>query len=193
MYADIEGVALAIVAKAGSQSFTESGNTWYMNNNEALVYPERIFFIRDPLQRLESCYSFFVGLARSGVPHSSIPVANLDSWELFVDYILDPKNEDEHWIPQTETVLYTGDALEDKVYVPTKIMRFEDVTKWWPNFFSRRLPHNNQSERLITTVYRSKELQEKYANDYAIYDKLVAYDDLQDSERGWPLEQGPVK
>jgi len=187
-YIDMEGWALALVAKVGSQSFMESGPTWYIREHEILIYPERIFFMRDPFQRLESAYSFFVGLVRAGTPHNAVPEAALESWEKFVDYVLDPRYDDEHWRPQTETTLYIGDGTDRKL-VPTKIMRFEDVTKWWPNFFSRNLPHINRSTKLVTTSYRGDEIRVKYAADYKIYDDLVPYDNLSLNDRGWPLKQ----
>lgn len=193
-YIDIDGVALAIVAKVGSQSFTESGTTWYVSDSEVLVYPERIFFIRDPFQRLESAYSFFVGLDRAGAPHPAVPESALVSWNEFVNFILDPRNDDdEHWIPQTDTVLYTGNDPINGSYIPTKIMRFEDVTDWWPNFFSRRLPHINKSTRLITTSHKGAEIELKYAKDFEVYNKLTKYDDIAEVDRGWPLKQRDPK
>ena len=180
MYAAIGGVALAIIAKAGTQSFKEAGAVWYINNQEALVYPQRIFFIRNPFERLESCYSFFVGLKNAGTRYDAIPDSALTSWEAFIDHIL--INSDEHWNPQINTLMYKGEPT------PTKIMRFEDVTKWWPLFFSKRLPHNNQSDRLVTTSYRGEEIQAFYAQDYDVWSLITPFDDIPEAERAWPLQ-----
>ena len=184
MYAHINGMALAIVAKVGTQSFREAEAHWYVTNEEALIYPERIFFIREPFLRLVSAYSFFKGLERAGTRYEALPLSAITDWETFVDYIL--LNEDEHWMPQTDTTLYTGDG----VFVPTKIMRFEDVTKWWPLFSSKRLPHENQSvPQEVDIMYRRAEVDAFYSNDYAIYKDLSAYDDLAEKDRGWPIRQ----
>ena len=181
MYAEIEGVALAIVAKVGTHSFKEAGANWYINNTEALVYPQRIFFMRDPFERLESDYSFFVGLKRAGTRYDSIPDSALETWEAFVDFAL--INRDSHWINQTETALYTGDGK----YVPTKIMRFEDVSKWWPLFTSRRLPHENKSVRLVTNSYKGEQIKDYYAKDYAVYNNIIPFDELAQVDQKWPL------
>ena len=130
MYTQINGIALALIAKAGIQSFTEaSGDQWYMSNKQAIEFPTRIFFIRNPIDRLESCYSFLVGLKDEGTNQDIIPEEHLLTWELFVDYILE--NSDEHWDPQTEQLKYKG------TLTPTHIFRFEDVCDWWPICFAR--------------------------------------------------------
>lgn len=184
MYAHINGVALAIVAKVGTQSFREAGAHWYMTNKEARIYPERIFFIREPFLRLVSAYSFFKGLERTGTRYEAVPLSAIADWPTFVDYIL--LNNDEHWMPQTDTTLYTGDGE----YVPTKIMRFEDVSKWWPLFSSKRLPHENQSvPQEVDIMYRRADVGAFYANDYDIYKHLVEFDNIPEKDRGWPLRK----
>ena len=54
MYTQINGIALALIAKAGIQSFTEaSGDQWYMSNKQAIEFPTRIFFIRNPIENCQ--------------------------------------------------------------------------------------------------------------------------------------------
>lgn len=175
MYAALNGVALAIIAKAGTQSFTEAGADWYMNNLKALDYPTRVMFIREPFDRLESCYSFFKMLIQQGTKFNMLPEAALDSWEEFVDYIL--THEDEHWAPQTDSVLYKGELT------PTHIMRFDELNKWWPEFFSAKLVHTNASERLEVPPYRVADLTEYYKNDIAEYNSAIRYEGVKE----WPL------
>ena len=178
MYTEINGVALAIIAKAGTQSFSEaSGAKWYINNEQALLYPTRVFFIRNPFERLESCYSFFCQLITEGVGQKIIPVDHLKTWESFIDYIL--INSDEHWNPQTETLLYKGKLT------PTHIFRFEDVSKWWPLYFSVRLPHENKSLRKMIGNYREKDLRKFYQDDFVSWESSRKYD-LKEAGL-WPL------
>jgi hypothetical protein len=179
MYTAINGVALAIVAKAGTQSFSEaSGAKWYINNEHSLEFPIRVFFIRNPFERLESCYSFFCQLSDENTTQIIIPIESLVSWEVFIDYIL--VNDDEHWEQQTETLLYKGELT------PTHIFKFEDVSKWWPNFFSVRLPHENKSSRKLVGNYREDDLKDYYKEDFIEWNSAREYKEI---EAGvWPLQ-----
>jgi len=176
MYTQIDGVALALIAKAGIQSFTEaSGDQWYMSNEQAIEFPTRVFFIRKPIDRLESCYSFLIGLKDEGAKQDMIPEEHLLTWQLFVDYIL--ANSDEHWDPQTEQLLYKG------ILTPTHILKFEDVSNWWPNFFDVPLPHVNASIRLAVEDYRLEEINNFYSVDNDVWINATQQKD----GATWPL------
>lgn len=180
MYTEINGVALAIIAKAGTQSFTEAANAqWYINNEQALDLKVRIFFIRNPFDRLESCYSFFCQLQSEGSTQDIIPVECLATWEVFIDYIL--LNSDVHWNQQTGSLLFNGKLT------PTHIFKFEDVDKWWPVYFNTRLPHNNKAARKVVGGYKEKELRSFYATDLKVWDSAKAYNNDGKEDGRWPL------
>lgn len=176
MYTTINGVAIAIIAKAGTQSITEAVGGWYINNQQALIYPQRVMFIREPFDRLESCYSFFCDLRDTNQEQHIIPVGKLESWESFVDYIL--VNKDEHWTPQADSVMFKGE------FTPTHIFKFEDINNIWPKFTSRRLPHLNKATRKATSNYREQDLLEYYKDD------IVTYNNAKSRKKGeeWLLE-----
>jgi len=176
------GIALALIAKVGTQSFKEVIDVdtgWYLIPEEALEYPIRVFFIREPMARLRSAYSFFIKLRNGGERYDSLPYSVLNSWPEFVDHVL--TNSDEHWNPQVPQVTYKGE------FTPNKVFRFEDVKKWWPNFTSIRLPHANASIPQEVIDYRSVELKEFYAEDIKMWNSIVPYDDLPAESITWPL------
>ena len=155
MYTEINGVALAIIAKAGTQSFTEaSGAGWYLTNEQALEYPTRVFFIRNPFERLESCYSFFCGIRDEGASQSVIPVDQLESWEIFIDYIL--VNSDEHWNPQNTTLLYNGELT------PTDILKFEILSPYLKQNLSKFEVWAAEPEPLY--FGKIKDLEKRYSS-----------------------------
>lgn len=176
MYTQINGIALALIAKAGIQSFTEaSGDQWYMSNEQAIEFPTRVFFIRNPIDRLKSCYSFLVGLKDEGAKQDMIPEEHLLTWGLFVDYIL--KNSDEHWDPQTEQLKYKG------ILTPTHTFRFEDISHWWPKCFDVTLPHANASNRLDIEDYMVNEINDFYSVDNDVWINAIQYKEGE----AWPL------
>jgi hypothetical protein len=112
--------------------------------------------MRHPLKRLHSCYSFFYGLRQRGEFGRSFPPENLDSYELFVDYIL--LNNDPHWQPQ---VLVAPLVTEWK--------RFEDLDKHWP---WGKLAKRNSSVPQGTSAYKDVHLRDYYKDDLRIWRSL---------------------
>jgi hypothetical protein len=123
--------------------------------DEAVAVSRRIAFIREPIDRLKSCYSFMRGLKDRGCPHKS--GAPLGSWQVFVDHVLSG-NINEHWTPQCNLV---GDCL-------TQPIRLTDIDRAAIKILGRPIGRLNQSERARTPDYRAEELKTMYAGDYAL-------------------------
>lgn len=176
------GIALALIAKTGTQSFKEVIDVdtgWYLVPSEALEYPVRVFFMRHPVDRLKSAFSFFIKLRNEGAQYDPVKNEVIETWPKFVDHIL--THSDEHWDPQIPQVTYKGE------FTPNKVLRFEDVKKWWPNFSSIRLPHANASIPQETLEYRVEELKALYAEDMQLWKSITPFDDLPEADRKWPL------
>jgi len=124
-----------------------------VSNDEALAASRRVAFIREPLERLRSCYSFMYWLADYGTPHRCR--APVETWEGFIDHLLGGARDD-HWIPQTE---HCGD-------VPNIWRRFESLPICFEEYRPGILPHNNRSSRRPTNDHRESELRHYYAADY---------------------------
>ncbi len=178
MYTKIGDTAIKLIAKVGTQSFSDVSENWYGSNEQALLFPTRVMFVREPMERLKSCYQFFVGLRDAGTTYSGFSFDILDTWQTFIDYIL-LGNVDEHWQTQSEQ------ATSDGELTPTEYLKFDDLGSWFPVFFNIRLPHINSSEPLVVDdTYRSDELGIYYADDYDLYNTAKSYGGEQ-----WPLPQ----
>lgn len=170
--------ALAVITKAGAQSMREvMSDGWYRTNEQALEYPIRIMFVRNPRARLKSAYSFFNGLKQQGTRYDKIDFSTVDRWETFVDMALDPSTDDEHWNTQKSSVLF-NDQL-----VPNKIFRFEEINEIFPHFIPRAMPHLNQSERLPTNDYRRTDIDQFYNDDSNLWNSAIRKTDLGEQ---WP-------
>lgn len=175
MYSVINDTAVAIIAKVGTQSFADAGADWYISNREALIYPTRVMFVREPIERLQSCFWFFRGLRDSGTTYTGFDFKHLESWRVFVDYML--TNDDEHWTPQCDSVLNIGELT------PTTYLKFDDVEKWFPVYFQQRLGHENASQwGELDLTYRIDELLTYYSKDTELYNLAKRYEGEQ-----WPL------
>lgn len=149
-------LAVAMIPKAGLMTIREWLGPEFrvVPNDEARAVSRRVAFIRHPMERLRSCYSFMYWLADYGTPHRS--AAPLDSWEAFVDHVLGGAR-DEHWTPQVE---HCGD-------VPNIWRRFERLPECFEEFRPGLLPHSNRASRRPTTNHREDELLRYYADDLA--------------------------
>jgi hypothetical protein len=123
--------------------------------HSAVTVTRRVAFIREPIDRLRSCYSFMRWLSESGCPHRS--GAPLGSWEGFVDHILSG-NSDEHWIPQNKLV---GNILLQPI-------RLVDIDRAAINLLGRPIRKLNKSAKAHTPDYRTEDLKMFYAGDYAL-------------------------
>lgn len=147
-------LAVAIIPKAGLMTIREWLGPGFrvVSNDEALAASRRVAFLRHPIERLRSCYSFMYWLSDYGTPHvSGAPVA---SWEAFVDHVLGGAR-DEHWIPQLE---HCGAA-------PNIWRQFERLPECFEEFRPGLLPHLNRASRRPTSDHRQAELRHYYADD----------------------------
>ena len=151
-------LAVAQIPKAGLTTIMEWLGRDFppVSNDEARKVSRRVAFIRHPIERLQSCYSFMYWLKDYGTPHKSgTPV---DSWESFVDYALTHDNM--HWQPQAEIV---GD-------VPNIYRRFERLAECYEEFRPGILPWHHRTSRIPTTDYRAGDLAERYSADLALWE-----------------------
>lgn len=180
MYMASNGLAVAVVAKSGAQSVTQTlGAGWYINNEQALYYPERLFFIRHPIRRLESAFNFFKTLEVDSSIYDKFDVSTTPTWEDFVDHVLSGA-DDEHWTPQVDSLYFKGD-----IFTPTQVMQFEDINKWWPDYFPTNLKWLNASVPQRIIPYRNVELINYYADDFAKWLSARVFDGIQ-GQRRWP-------
>jgi len=153
-----ENLAVAQIPKAGLNTMREwlSGFRVVGNDDpDLLACPQRVMFVRNPLNRLVSCYSFFKALSDIGKNHSCD--APVSSWESFVDHIL--VNDDPHWVSQVE---HSGNKQ-------TVVHRLEDMEFVWFRYYRGPLPWSNKTHRRPASNYRLLEIVKKYLDDYDLW------------------------
>jgi len=157
---------VAVVQKVGSQSiisalpFIDGGRL--MSREEAALYSQRAAFIRDPIERLVSCFSHFYWLWKTGHQNDYIDDAifrddHQESYRAFVDYIL--LKQDSHWVPQSALLMHNGD------YLPNIFHRFEDIHDRWQRYASGAIPWVNSFTHLTVEPYRADEIDDYYQED----------------------------
>lgn len=151
-------LAVAQIPKAGLNSIRDWLGREFrvVTNDQALSVSRRVAFIRNPVERLASCYSFMFWLNKRGDRHRSD--APVDCWESFVDHIL--THDDEHWRPQSEHV---GN-------VPNIIRRFESLPQCFGEFHAGILPHHNSSTRMSVNNYRAGDIAQFYIEDIRLWE-----------------------
>ena len=152
-------LAVALIPKCGLQSIIAwmGKDSIRLQSNDSLlsVVEKRVAFIRNPIDRLVSAYSFFYWMDHYGKRGSEeIPI---DSWESFVDHSLSVENE--HWNPQTEMI---GE-------IPNIYHRFENILEHFGKYRPGIFPHHNKSTRRPVTAYRLLDICEKYYKDFDVW------------------------
>jgi hypothetical protein len=159
-YSQQHDLAVAQIPKAGLRTISGWLQPGFrvVKNDAALAASRRVAFIRHPIERLKSCYSFFYWQKQRGQPVADVP---LGSWQEFVDHVLDPATvANEHWMPQANHV---GS-------VPNIYRRFENIAQTFEEYWPGILPHNGAMSRRPTPDYRMAELFAYYADDFALWD-----------------------
>lgn len=134
-----------LIPKAASKSIRS------VLGDERLVWegelPARLVaFVRDPIERLQSCYRYFW------------KKYSLPSWPGFVDQVL-AGEPDGHWMPQAQ-------------FLPAgcETYRFEDLAVVWARNGLPTLRHLNRGKRpnLPLECYREDDLRRHYRADYEL-------------------------
>lgn len=151
-------LAVAQIPKAGLMTLQD----WLygfdvVKNDDAdlLNCSNRIMFVRNPISRLQSSYSFFKNIKDTGGNRSK--GAPLDNWHDYVDFALE--NDNEHWRPQVE---HSGG-------IQTKVHRFEDLSKVFFRYHPRHIGHKNRSARVPVDNYRIKDIVDYYSEDMNLW------------------------
>lgn len=167
----INGIAVALIAKGANMAIQEASEGWYLNNKEAMEWPLRLAFIREPFDRFCSAYSFFSQCywQKTGYIEEVCEAAAKNYYE-FVNYALE--NADEHWMPQSNSLLLDGR------YTPTHTIKFEKLREIFPKFSTSTLKVINSSIRLpVCPDYRRSELEKMFGNDRELYDNALEHFD----------------
>ena len=157
-------IAISVLPKNGSTSISSVfGPSRSVNDLSIFNTSRRVAWIRNPLSRLISAYSFFKALDNQGVLRDNSIIVT--DWPSFVDHALVTMNM--HWCQQIPALTLHG------IYVPTEEYKFEDIaSKWEVVVGSGLLPWQNAATTLAITDYRKTHIEAYYAEDFAKWQSL---------------------
>jgi hypothetical protein len=158
------GPAIARIPKNASQSIAMAMMPFQsITNEEALLRDLRVMFIRDPYERLASCYSFFSWLRTIGTQVIP-PLGDWTDYPSFIDWALD--SPDAHVAPQYDQVI-----TADGTFVPNRIHLLKDIKDQWDQYYPGLIPDMNdfpvrhKCSKLAVTNYRRQDIAVRYAKD----------------------------
>lgn len=155
-------VAMSALRKNGSRSLGFASELLKPRypNDDVLDIPIRVAWIRHPIERLISAYSFFKLInERDRDPHRA--AAHTSNWHSFVDYTLITENE--HFDSQVDQL------TKDGIYIPTVTEKFENIMIHWGKYLGGSLPWVNGVVHQLVDDYRSDDLAVKYAKDMELW------------------------
>ena len=152
----IGSVAVAAIPKCGQHTLTALGST-ELSFDRIEDFPVRMAFIRDPLDRLSSCFHFFL--------HSNYGIGreHLSSYEAFIDWALN--SDDEHVLPQCE--LFSRYHFKRRFLV-------SDMNRVLGLLTGEKIPHENAAPRFdIDQEYRLQDIKGRYQEDFDMVSEVL--------------------
>jgi hypothetical protein len=149
-------VAFAAIPKCGQHTFAEL-DTSELPFDRIKEFPIRMAFIRDPLDRLSSCFHFFL--------HTNYPIngGKVRGYESFIDWALD--SDDEHVQPQVE--LFSRYHFQRRFPISKMTEILELLT-------GEVIPQANSAPRHeIDQGYRLDDIRERYSEDFDMYSEVL--------------------
>lgn len=149
-------LAVAQIPKSGLNTIANwLGKGFLVVPNDQVVVGIRVAFIRNPLERLKSCYSF---MHWQSVRRGDGPI----DWHDLVDRVFSDE-DNEHWRPQATHI--SG--------VDCVVHRFENLSRHYQSYWPGLLDHFNKATRMPTDDYRYDELVEFYKDDQRLWDNTI--------------------
>ena len=160
---DNRTIAMSCLPKNGSTSMRNAGFSDHIfSNSEVIDVPVRVAWIRNPLERLVSAYSFFHYLNETGKNGQAAPgKKETSSWESFIDCVLSMENP--HWSKQVESLKLNGH------YIATITHKFEDIMQLWGHYHKGFLPWQNACTKLEVNAYRRLDIELAYSEDIKLW------------------------
>jgi hypothetical protein len=144
------------------------GDSVVYDDQEVFRFDTRILFVRHPVERLISTYSFYYHLNENDEngQHVRIPKSvTHKGWPTWVDFIIDNMengDNDPHWSP-----------FSKYAEIATKVININkldsDFSKYWSKPVRRE---NTGREHLSSIDYRKAQLSAIYGDDLAIYQSV---------------------
>lgn len=168
-----KSVAMAVIPKCAKTSIERTiAPITRITPDEAMAYPTRVMFVRDPVDRLLSFYAMV--LAQELKPNFRFADSSVgwDGWSSYVDWALTSQNE--HVLPQVGLV-----TTSDGRFAPTVVHPFSRLQEVWETYYRTSIPnvdaraqHMNRSPKWakqgVDLTYRMSEIESRYAEDFKL-------------------------
>ena len=176
MWVKSRGIALCIIPKSGSTSFRDALMAGrFLTKAEVLDCDKRVAFMRSPLDRWSSAYSFFHFLHENNIKgqheHEVPQSVTHNGYEAWVDFALEvaiSEKPNMHWVRQAEIM----GGVQTHVYRLNRANIDAHWGKYWPGIKPGHL--NGLTEHLPITDYRVDEIKNYYSDDLTMYKNLAA-------------------
>ena len=161
------GPAIACIPKNASFSIMRvMGDAKELTPDEAMRCDVQVAFIRDPVDRLQSLYSFLYWIEAKPNARHNVAIGPFDCWQEFIDQAL--ISSDPHVLPQS-------DLISDKRgQMPNRLHWLKDIAEVWGDYYpgmvpdKSEFPHSNRAMRLPCEDYRMADIKQKYEKDYEL-------------------------
>ena len=145
-------VCVAAIPKCGQHTLSELSYT-LIEPKKIPEFSVRLAFVRDPLERLRSCFHFYLD------SRFNIGGERIRSYQQFIDWALE--SQDEHVVPQA-----------DFVELFKTVIAIQDMSEILTRLTGKKVLKLNTSTRFeVDDSYRLEDIKCKYYKDFLLYKK----------------------
>ena len=146
-------VCVAAVPKCGQHTLSAMSYT-LIEPKKIPDFSVRLAFVRDPLERLRSCFHFYLD------SRFNIGGERIRSYSQFIDWALE--SQDEHVLPQADFIAPLFNT----------VISIRDMSSTLSRLTGRKVLTLNKSSRFdVDSSYRLIDVKNKYRKDYILCEK----------------------
>jgi hypothetical protein len=146
-------VCVAAIPKCGQHTLSALSYT-LIEPKKIPDFSVRLAFVRDPLERLRSCFHFYLD------SRFNISGERIRSYSQFIDWALE--SQDEHVVPQADFIAPLFNT----------VISIRDMSSTLSRLTGRKVLTLNKSSRFdVDSSYRLEDIKCKYYKDFLLYKK----------------------
>ena len=150
-------VCVAAIPKCGQHTLSALSYT-LIEPKKIPEFSVRLAFVRDPLERLRSCFHFYLD------SRFNINGERIRSYPQFIDWALE--SQDEHVVPQADFIAPLFNT----------VISIRDMSSTLSRLTGKKVLKLNPSTRFeVDDSYRLEDIKRKYYKDFLLYQKAKAW------------------